>query len=196
MSDSILEQFPAELDDETAKYLLRVGDSEAVILGTMREAIRYSRKCCRGGIDDGELISLCYDAMKGAARKYNPKYGISFFAHCKAYIRGEIARHWKKRGKSDEEFDDEGEARPRFATEADTLDFDTIDMKERLAIVWPIVEKRLNEAELMVVVLRYRSGFSFEEIGRLRGVTRQAIQRTHLQAVAKIRHAIAHKKNL
>ena len=110
MSDSILEQFPAELDDESAKRHLANHDPETAILGSMREAIRYSRKCCRGRIDDGELISLCYDAMKGAARKYNPKYGISFFAHCKAYIRGEIARHWKKRGKSDEELDDEGEA--------------------------------------------------------------------------------------
>lgn len=194
MSDSILEQFPAEIDDETAKYLLRVGDSEDAILGSMREAIRYSRKCSRGRIDDGELISLCYDAMKGAARKYNPKFGISFFAHCKAYIRGELTRHWKKVG-STEQLDEEN-TQPKFAPESDTLDFDTIDMKERLAIIWPIVEKRLNEAELMVIVLRYRSGFSFEEIGRLRGVTRQAIQRTHLQAVAKIRHAIAHKKNL
>jgi len=196
MSDSILEQFPAELDDESAKRHLANNDPEAAILGSMREAIRYSRKCCRGGIDDGELISLCYDAMKGAARKYNPKFGISFFAHCKSYIRGEIARHWKKRGKHDTEFDDEGNAVPRFATEMDTLDFDTIDLKERLAIVWPIVEKRLNEPELMVIVLRYRSGFSFEEIGRLRGVTRQAIQRTHSQALSKIKNAIAHKKNL
>jgi len=194
MNDSILEQFPAELDDETAKRHLANADPESAILGSMREAIKYSRKCCRGRIEDGELISLCYDAMRGAARKYNPKFGISFFAHCKAYIRGEIIRHRKKNGAIDPR--EEGYIeQPKFVGEFDTLDFDAIDMKERLAIIWPIVEKRLNEAELMVIVLRYRSGFSFEEIGRLRGVTRQAIQRTHFQALSKIKNAIAHKKD-
>lgn len=187
MNASVLETFPPELSDDDAKVLLRSKSYEEAILGTMREALRYSRKCCRGQFEDGELISVCYDAMNAAAPKYNEKFGISFFAFAKQYIRGGLSKEFKKRDPHQEE---KLEAAPEGSVE---LDFGNIDLKERLAVVWPVVERRLNPIEFLVVVLRYRSGFSFEEISRLRGVSRQAIQRTHCQALKKLKRVLAHK---
>jgi len=168
-----------------------------VVLGFIRESVRYARKVCRGSFEDGELVSICYSALTQAAKKYSSSHGIGFFAFGKQYIRGAVAREWGKRDivkhSSEHEINETGFEKP-CENDVALPDFDGIYSKEEWELVYPAIQKRLNAIERMVIVLRYRAGFSFEEVGRLRGVTRQAIQRTHREAILKLRKALSHKK--
>jgi len=69
-----------------------------------------------------------------------------------------------------------------------------IDIRERYALIEPIIRRRLSEREQKIIELRYRSGFNFPQIGKLFGVSRQAIEVTHGKAIRKIRRAIEQKK--
>lgn len=60
----------------------------------MREAMIYSRNVCRGELSDSVLMSILYRVMCLNARRYNPIFGLRFFAFCKVGIRGSIKRHW------------------------------------------------------------------------------------------------------
>lgn len=220
---NLLDQFPEPMNDEQAQYLLRKGPTENVVLGFMREAVKYGRKCCRGSFGDDELVSICYPALLQAAENYKARHGITFFAFAKQYVRGAINREWRRRDVvrnsslheteviaknpcrhkghwESENFEyDSNEAksgRNHEVFQTVLPDFESLDVRERWDLVWPVMQKRLNEVERMVLVLRYKSGFSFEEIGQLRGVTRQAIQRTHACALKKLRCALGHRKSL
>jgi RNA polymerase sigma factor (sigma-70 family) len=68
-----------------------------LVMNSMREALLYTRECCRGKIRDDALVSLCYETMAKSARIFKPGK-LRFFAYCKARLRGELKRHWKNLG--------------------------------------------------------------------------------------------------
>lgn len=199
---NLLDQFPEPMTDDQAQYLLRKGPTENVVLGFMREAVKYARKCCRGSLDDSELVSICYPALLQAAENYKARHGIGYFAFAKQYVRGAISREWRRRDvvRNSSRYEDEeapaAPPKPHDELQPVQPDFESLDVRERWDLIWPVMQKRLNDVERMVLVLRYKSGFSYEEIGRLRGVTRQAIQRTHAAAIRKLFHAVSHKRDI
>lgn len=65
-----------------------------LVLHTMHEAFLYAKRVCRAKIDDGELFSLCYLALRRNAKRFRPGQ-VRFFAFAKPGIRGAISRHWK-----------------------------------------------------------------------------------------------------
>lgn len=193
-----LDPFPEELTNDAALALFAADDREAVALGFVREAVRYTRKVCRGGLEDGELISVCFAALQQAAKNYDPARG-RFFAFAKQYLRGAVAREWSKKDvvKNSRADNTEGSDVAYKTLEASAVelpDFGSIYTREEWELLYPAIQKRLNDVERMVIVLRYKAGFSFEEIGELRGVTRQAIQRTHRGAIQKLHLALTHKQ--
>lgn len=193
-----LDPFPPSITDAQAQEFFSAGVQEPVVLGFVREAVRYGRKCCRGSFDDGELISICYGALQAAAKNYRPDRGLGFFSFSKQYLRGAISREWRKRDvvKHSSTHEEDAVAVTSVNKELQVVppDFDGVYTREEWELLWPAMQKRLNDVERMVVVLRYRADFSFEEIGRLRGVTRQAIQRSHREAILKLRRAMSHKQ--
>lgn len=190
-----LDSFLESITDEQAKEFLAAGVSEPVVLGFIRESVRYGRKCCRGSFDDGELISICYSALQQAAKNFDAAHGIAFFSFAKQYVRGAISREWRKRDTVKNSSAHETTEEIQRPKEQVVLpDFDSVFVREEWELLWPAMQKRLNDIERMVIVLRYRAGFSFEEIGKLRGVTRQAIQRTHRESIVKLRKAMSHKQ--
>jgi len=194
---------------------------EQLVLGSMREAILYAGRCARGRIEPGELFSLCYCALSKAAPRFRPG-GIRFFAYAKQDIRGEIARYWKSLDVVKHASEHESEHLPTIirktltdgseegeneTTQVDVEpiepqhvepEFDMMNIRERWAIVSPLLHKHLNERERMVLSLVYESGFNFEQIADMvvPAVSRSAIQNTHGRALRKLRNALMRTKKL
>ena len=174
---------------------------EALILGNMRDAFFYSRRCAYGKLPDEEIFSICFAALSRAAVRFDPKQG-RFFAYCKPYLRGSVCRAWKSKdavrnGGRTESLDivpgEEGEPMPE-ETSVDP-EFDRIDLNEKWDLVRPLLGK-LSEAERRVLELHYNGGMNFREIGALLGVTRSATQGTHMRALRKIRNALLRNRRL
>lgn len=77
-------------------------------------------------------------------------------------------------------------------------EFDAIALRERWALVKPIIDSCLNERERTVLYLAYESGFTFEKIASMMvpKVVREAIRMTHERALRKIRNALLRSKKL
>lgn len=176
----------------------------------MREAWAYARHVCRGKLPDDEIYSLCYTALKKAAKNFEAGR-IRFFAYSKPYVRGEISRAWRFQdpvkhaslheteviqvasytpAPYDNEDRKEGTARKEGFVESD---FQKIVTRERWALVKPVIDEVLSDHEKMVLDLTYSSGFSFQTTGNLLGITRSAVREAHARAIGKVRGALTAK---
>jgi RNA polymerase sigma factor (sigma-70 family) len=189
------------------------GSINKLVLHNMREAFLYSKKVCRERLPDDELFSLCYATLVRNAKRFTPK-GVRFFAFTKVAIRGAIARHWRSldtvRNASMHEtgepatprclpeLDDAYDA-PRFDLSTDPsidADFKGIEIRERMIAVSAIMEDKLTDQEQMIISLVYTSGFNFQEVGDLLGITRSAAQLSHAKSIKKIRAELGRTKQL
>ncbi len=199
------------LDEE--RSLIRKGTKRSLdklALSNMSEAIIYARHCSRGGLNDGELTSMCWVALRQAAKNYcrRKSNGITFFAFSKQYLRGQISKEFKARlvvrqaehcpidfitpGESGKLDPDHGNALVPTVCEIDTSNLET---KELLAGLRPAIFRVLNDRERAIFILRYESGFSFGEIGERIGYSRQHIQNLHSCALKKLRVVLEPKKD-
>lgn len=187
-----------------------------LVLHTMREAFVYARRCCRAGLPDDDIYSMCYRALQASAKRYNPKFG-RFFAYAKVNIRGQLSREFKRldvvkhssRGEPAdinttkhvllngivEDRGGEREGDVNIIPDFGSVDpeFDLIDIRERIALIEPILKTKLTPREQQVIELRYKSGFNFTKIGELFGASRQAMEMTHANALKKVRKELAKK---
>jgi RNA polymerase sigma factor (sigma-70 family) len=194
---------------------------QALVLHNMREAIPYATRCCRAGLEESEVFSLCYSALMKAVSNFKPD-NIRFFAYAKVYIRGEISRTWKKRDVvkasslhetspepvfirrmitgEDRESEREWVVRDIKPIEPDFVDpeFRLIDLKEKWRVVEPLIRRVLGDRERTIIKLYYEAGFPFEEIGDLLvpNISRQRVQIIHNEAIVKLRRALIHDKKL
>lgn len=179
-------------------------------LHSMREAWAYARHVCRGKLPDDEIYSLCYTALKKAAKNFEAGR-IRFFAYSKPYVRGELSRAWRFQDQVkhaslhetevlqataytpapyDNEDRKEGTTRKEGFVESD---FQQIVTRERWALVKPVIDEVLSDHEKMVLDLTYSSGFSFQTTGNLLGITRSAVREAHARAIGKVRGALTAK---
>lgn len=200
-------------------------NKEELVLAHMREAFFYARQVCRARIEDGEIYSLCYKALVECAKNYQPDWQ-RFFAYSKANLRGNISRYWKTLDtvknaslhetgeapifeswgeilEAGESIHDDGgplDSAPPTALEPAHVDadFDSINIREQLALIRPLMESKLSEQERMVLDLSYTGGFNFEIIGKMLtpAVSRSAVQQTHARAIRKLRNELARQKKL
>jgi RNA polymerase sigma factor (sigma-70 family) len=210
-----LDPFPQKLSkpEESALAQGSSKDLEKLVLHSMREAVTYARHISKGHIEDGELISICYDVLRRGAKRWKTGWA-RFFAFCKPGIRGYVHRSWREKdvvkGVDRENvvsigsiesstavarnlkgtdslnvWDDADEVTPEH--EIDNPEFDKIHMKERWAMVKKVLDRCCTEREKAVLSLTYQSGRNFQEIAQMLDLTRSAIQRTHRVALRKIR---------
>lgn len=193
---------------------------QQLVMCNLREAFFYAKKVSYGRVADDETLSLCYTALRNAARNYCPRKnhqfsGSRFFGYTKPYIRGEIFRFWKraevvKNGKCQalpdglnlQEQDTpspEEQDTPQPVIIANPavhlIDpreeiFDRMDRTDRWQAIAPLVMSALSDDEKMVIDLYYRGEFNFEQIGKLMEISRSAIQSKHSRAIKKIREAL------
>jgi RNA polymerase sigma factor (sigma-70 family) len=212
----------AKLTPSEESACVAAKDYEKLILHNLRDAVLYAGRCCRGNIEPGELLSLCYAALSKSAPRFRPG-GIPFLAYSKADIRGETSRHWKSldcvhnsyRHRSEdepvikrtlltsgcqeaEEITFEWEGRDEIEDSYTEPEFDAIALRERWELVRPIIAKALNERERTVLQLTYEAGFTYEQIAKLvvPRVVREAIRMTHDRALRKIRNVLLRRKQL
>lgn len=183
---------------------------EKLVLGHMREAFVYARQCCRAQIEDGEIYSFCYRALVESARNFRPGVG-GFFGYSKSNLRGHIARYWKTQDTVKNAYKHETGPEPEEGATVETEDgrepvendyaepdFKSIITRERLAILKPLMETKLNEQERMVLELNYIGGYNFEDIGGMLTpkISRSAVQQTHARAIKKLRLELGRQKKL
>lgn len=99
----LIDQFPEgrlSLDEEGRLASLgKAGDQDAankLVMATMREALLYTQRTCRGTIDDPVRVSLCYRKLMMCVNRFDPARKIRFFAFSKAALRGEMKSHWER----------------------------------------------------------------------------------------------------
>lgn len=207
-----LDPFPLKLSKPEENKLAQGSqkDLDKLVLHSMREAVAYARHISKGHIEDGELISICYDVLNRGAKRWKTGWA-RFFAFCKPGIRGYVHRSWRSKnvvkGVGSENmvppdtsnpsghhvdltgpWDDTEEITPEH--EIDNPRFEDIHTRERWEQMKPLVERICTEREKAVLNLTYFSGRNFQEIAEMLDLTRSAIQRTHRVALRKIRVAL------
>ena len=75
-------------------------------------------------------------------------------------------------------------------------EFEKIHLGERMKLVQPIIDRKLNDKERMVLDLVYNGDLTYEQIGKLLGVCRERTRMIHFQAMKKIRCELMRKKTL
>lgn len=209
-----------EREDE----LLATKDNENLVLGYMREAFLYARKCCRGKLPQDEIFSLCYKALAHAAKNFKRQNEAQrFFGFAKIYVRGEIAREWKRkdvvRNSSSHETlppvvdpdDADSHDGDKYHSESNFLkarkpmdaifpvtqpDWEGLCAKDLISELAPMIKGRLTNQEQLVMAMHYSQDLSFSEVSRLLGVSREAIRSTHTAALKKLRSALGANERL
>lgn len=225
-TENLLRGLPTEkLEMEREDALASTGSEanrETIVLHNMREAFFYARHVCRGRLPEDEIYSAVYGALAHAVRNYRPgtKVGIRFFAYAKPYVRGALCKEWKAKSvvkHADHEtlsVPVESEAGDRdYSVNHDdghSVDslmkwevqenqepaFDEIHLREQLEIIRPILKTHLSEHERMIIELTYSGQHNFEELSKLLGVTRSAVQNSHTRAIRKVRAVLRRKQRL
>lgn len=75
-------------------------------------------------------------------------------------------------------------------------EFERMHLGERMKLIQPIIDRKLNDAERMVLDLYYNGDLTFEEIGKLLGVCRARTSMIHFEALKKIRWELMRQKLL
>lgn len=176
---------------------------DQLALHNLQEAVIYVRHCSRGSLGQEEIISLCWVALRQAAKNYrhHKSKGIRFFAFAKQYLRGQITAERKRRMvvRNSEQQTTLSEINIDSSLVETTVepDYSHIEFKELFDSLRPAMFEVLTDRERAILILRYNSGFSFTEIGERIGFSRQSIQKNHAAALVKLRGVLQiHKQQL
>lgn len=218
-----LPENPLTPEEETALGLriMKLKDEEdmnTLALHSMREAFFYGMACSKRHLSDREVFSLCFTALKKAAKNFEPG-ATRFFAYAKAYVRGEICDTFDqlrvvKRGETEmicpdavpganeHSSDDDYDTCPTQTREGLSLTPQSVDSdlsgimdRDEWATIKPILSK-LSEKERQVLDLRFHSGLNFRQIGELLNVSRSDTQATCTRALKKVRCELLRKGKL
>jgi RNA polymerase sigma factor (sigma-70 family) len=101
-SPSLIDQFPnrrlSREEEARLSVWIRKGHEAALnelVIANMHEALRYTSRVCNGELPEDIRVSLCYQEMCMAARRFKPGWGRRFFAFAKAGLRGRMKTYWK-----------------------------------------------------------------------------------------------------
>jgi RNA polymerase sigma factor (sigma-70 family) len=194
--------FPETITTDKELELIQKGTKRSLdklALCNMAEALDYTRYCSRGNLSDGELTSLCWIALRQAAKNFRKRKsgGIRFFAFAKQYLRGHINREFARwhtvKNADTVHIETEETLQPLLPTTCEP-DFSSLETKELLRGLKPAIFRVLNDRERAILILRYESDFSYGEIGERIGYSRQHIQSIHAGALKKLRVVLESKK--
>lgn len=163
-----------------------------LVMANMREALLYTRECCRRKIPDDALVSLCYETMMKSAPLFRSR-GTRFFAYTKARLRGALKRYWTGlsiiRNAQTVSIDVPCETEEEDAVELGVSepDFENIFLNDSWRTVADIMARRCTDLERTVIFFAYKHQLSFEEIGGLLDLSRQFVSVTAKKGLKKIR---------
>ncbi len=176
---------------------------ESLIMHSMREAFLYAFKCCRGNLEEGEVLSACYLALDDASKNFKPHHSarLRFFAYAKPYVRGKIIAEFRakdvvRRARDHESIQTREDTGVYSQNEEFFHEPDATHAHEEWESLKPLIDEVLSEKESMILELRYHGGLNFRQIGNLLGVSRSNTQNEHREALLKIRNKLMEKKRL
>ena len=173
-----------------AKDMVLTGEQQELVEGCWKLALYLARMFWRksGGLFPiDEAINAAYDGLVRAAFGYKPELG-AFAPYASVTMRYEIKaarrRHIEERRKSPTSLS-AFEATPggQMATAVLDIDLDTKIMLEQAI-------SRLAPEQASVVTL-HREGYTFDEIGRARGYTRQNACMIYRKALQDMRQMMS-----
>lgn len=176
-------------EEETRLFLeARAGNADSrefLIRNHLLFAAMQARKLGKGRLPDADLLSAANLALMKAFDKFDPTHGNRFSSYLRLFIQGEVSCLWKQHFKATANLSPqlpEGHTSPHEERdESEHLAY----LKQRLAEMGHL----LTEPERAVLYQHYFEGRSFADIGRSRGVTREAIRLCHCRALFKLRKA-------
>lgn len=191
------------------KEFVEAGDLASLIEYTLREAFYYGKGCYQGkSLKDGIVLSAAYDALTSAAKRFDPNWGLRFFAYAKADLRGALCKAHRADDTVNEvrvlwrdDKEDEEEENNYVPTRAGQLppwseapDYQAIFVKEEWAQIKPVLEQVLDARERMIIELNFIGGLNLREIADLVGVTRSDIHHGKAEALKKVRNRLMDQK--
>jgi DNA-directed RNA polymerase specialized sigma subunit len=183
----------------TQKVEARLSEND-LALANMHEAVLYARACSGNDkLTDGELISVCWDALRKSAARFRPRRGTRFFAFCKPRIRGALVRHYNqmnvvRNGECEPVQVDDAGLPDDYSVEKDLPnvepDFESIGFNERWAQVSGVLARTCTDRERTIMYLVYSLHFTFKEAGSVFGICRAAAQAIASRVIVRVKHTI------
>lgn len=159
-----------------------------------------------GALGLDEIVSAANYAVMKAFESFDARKGFRFTTYLRHYIRGEVAALWKSKfsgGIADPSISAGGtcyDGNPRAGDDARSTwsDDRNINLSEdhpaegddlkgfnRARLATALLEFSPKDREL--IRLAYVEDMGFAEIGRIRGVTREAVRATHARIIKRLR---------
>jgi RNA polymerase sigma factor (sigma-70 family) len=188
-------------EQETELFVkARSGDNEArdfLIRNHLLFAARLSRRMVRGKLPDDDVVSAGNFAVMKAFEKFDHTLGHRFTSYLKPFIKGEISLLWKNLSTvrippgAVEASSLEAPPVPRVTPDS-TEPHEVVEQEEHIQHLLKLLEECqdcLNDHEREILRRVYVEGLSFAAVGRLNGVTREAIRASHNRALVKLQKA-------
>lgn len=100
----LIDQFPegrlTREEEAALSKKIQEGDEAAqnqLVIATMRQALRYTHRTSNGNVSEGDRVSLCYQRLMRAAKRFDATRG-RFFPFAKAALRGSMKTYWQDQG--------------------------------------------------------------------------------------------------
>jgi RNA polymerase sigma factor (sigma-70 family) len=189
MSDQNFTLPESKLTEKEQEALAAKGDEESLVelvMDNLRTGFGYGRSYCGGRFQDDELLSVVYQAMMSAARRFRPGRQ-RLVAFCKPFIRGELHRAWKRKAPVGTSLPDYSVSRQTVWSPDDeqdsgvqeleytSFDYDAVDKETFVARIKPWLP-RLTQHERLIVDLIFFGGYNQADASTLLGVERQAVK--------------------
>lgn len=190
---NLLKDFPSEpLSPEKEQELLRNGDTEQIVMHAMVHAVKYCERR-NNGLTRAEIVSICYDALSRAIKKFKPGRQ-RFFSYACVYLRSRTYAARRAQDSVRNAYKHEtpiAEGKSPQPLEADSIEPELNHYKELWAKIEPIIREKLSSREITVLEFHFKAGLNFRQIGeRMGGLSRSRIQQIERAALAKIRTAL------
>lgn len=165
---------------------------QQVVMNNLRQAVLYARRVCQDKFDDGELISLCYQTLMKKARRYNPGSELNFFTFAKIGVRGVVNRNFRQldtirhaKRVYVHDLEEGGGSLPQQCDHGNSATL--VSNKDEAEYICRVIRRCCSEREQVIFALTYYGCLGFNEIAKLLGVSRSAIQAAHARALEKVR---------
>lgn len=163
----------------------RAGDAEArefLIRNHLLFAATKARKIVNGRMPDEEVISAVNEALVQAVDVFDHTRGVRFTCYLLPVIKGVVSRMWPTHVPAELKED----SAIGFA-DSPAEECERKEMGELFLKALDTARDKLNQEERDLLVDYYTHGLSFAEIGRRRGVTREAVRARHERILVKLR---------
>lgn len=148
----------------------------------------FARRLSHGRLPDADVVSAANTGLMKAFNKFDHTHesGSRFASYLRSYIKGEISALWAEHFRAAAPLPIV--ATPELGTSPQE-DADRAEHLDQLRAMLAECSEALSERERFILDKHYFHGKSFMDIGRVCGVSREAIRVGHNRAITKLQQA-------